>query len=252
MTCLHRSEVEFAVQEAWDSFAFHIVDSFLTLNAVPGHGALPSGDPLHFLPRPCTLFRLFDLLYSTNVLCTYRDGACRHPECLVERHLTRLPSTLTPHSPVLVFVLLRDLRILFEIDDEVEQRIDDSDGRRTQERVVTLASLAAHEHDASLIAEDEYFLTRDDWHALAVRARGSPLAPSWLHTVHRVGAGHMLELLLRHPAVAAAQAKLELSLQTARPLAFTRSLNGPTPEEALAKRNAHAWTKAMEWFNVRP
>ncbi|BGP39424.1 hypothetical protein JCM10450v2_003377 [Rhodotorula kratochvilovae] len=209
--------------------------------------------PLYVAARPNVLLRIFDLLFEVPFAAGYGQDHTR----LIRQHLTELPaSTRAPFAPVPLAVLLRDLRIFFECDDEVERRLDPLHAREERRaRVATLETIQAREARAAAAEQAEYWLERDAWEALAHEAVKVPGIGAWVVQVQN-GWKQKLDLFLEHEDVAHAQAAMEQSWDRVDNLAFTRRVGRRHSEdwrmtvELLKERNQRAWARAMEWFDA--
>lgn len=208
-------------------------------------GRTPSRFPILLLDRPVILLRILDQIIDTNVHCTtHTDTPCRHVTCLIHEFLSNPFPPILPYDNPLS-VLLRDLRILFEMDQEVADR----QRLRPSHRELSVA-LVTGDTPLDVPPEDRgRFLDPRAWQELAREAHGHESGPDWVDAVvgeegHGGSRRDLLRLILSTPAVAAAQAGVELRWEhPSSPL--------KTQVRDLTERNESAWRKALAWFEVR-
>ncbi|TNY22976.1 hypothetical protein DMC30DRAFT_390712 [Rhodotorula diobovata] len=205
-------------------------------------GRTPSRFPILLLDRPVILLRILDQIIDTNVHCTtHTDTPCRHVTCLIHEFLSNPFPPILPYDNPLP-VLLRDLRILFEMDQEVADR----QRLRPSHRELSVA-LVTGDTPLDVPPEDRgRFLDPRAWQELAREAHGHESGPDWVDAVvgeegHGGSRRDLLRLILSTPAVAAAQAGVELRWEhPSSPL--------KTQVRDLTERNESAWRKALAWF----
>ncbi|BGP47521.1 hypothetical protein JCM10450v2_003376 [Rhodotorula kratochvilovae] len=207
--------------------------------------------PLSILSRPLILLRIFDLLLAVP----FRRGMTPSAEQVVAQHLTTLPlTTRAPDAPVPLAILLRDLRVLFECDEEIERRYENPHAGVAHERISTLDTVRKRAAREEAAREGEWFLDDGEWELAARDARECMEFTMWITRVRAEGV--KMTLFLEEPEVARAHARMEHGWAREERLAgFERMVGGSAEEEEaaaieqLARRNVRVWRKALGWFH---
>jgi len=247
---LARSDYTLDVREEPETLALTLCDNEI-VSAVSFHN-FPLSPPLLHLDRPEMLLRMFDLLLEFPFHFDKHVTEEQNARQLIDQHLTSLPhATHGPHAPVPLFILLRDLRVVIDMDEAVEDMLEQAKEGLERRQIVGHAALEQRAHWEAVV-ERGGFLVWAEWKALAHRAlKYDHKLKAWIDRFD--SSLERFDLLLLNEDVALAQARLELSLEKVsprHPFAFERTV-GETLEEGLRDHNVANWKAAHHYLKVR-